>query len=49
MMREHSNTMVEYIKIFEKRSEELTIKDLIGFSSLNDSGNNDAADLISSD
>ena len=49
MMREHSNTMVEYIKIFEKRSEELTIKDLIGFSSLNDSGNTDAADLISSD
>lgn len=35
MMREHSNTMVEYIKIFEKRSEQLTIKDLIGFSSPN--------------
>lgn len=34
MMREHSNTMVEYIKIFEKRNEELTIKDLIGYSGL---------------
>lgn len=32
MMREHSNTMVEYIKVFEKRNEELTIKDLIGYS-----------------
>lgn len=34
MMREHSNTMVEYIKVFEKRNEELTIKDLIGYSGL---------------
>lgn len=34
VMREHSNTMVEYIKVFEKRNEELTIKDLIGFSGL---------------
>lgn len=34
MMREHSNTMVEYIRIFEKRNEELTIKDLIGYSGL---------------
>ncbi|MDA7425656.1 GntR family transcriptional regulator [Thalassococcus lentus] len=34
IMREHSNTMVEYIKIFEKRNEELTIKDLIGYSGL---------------
>jgi hypothetical protein len=41
--------MVEYIKIFEKRSEELTIKDLIGFSSFHDSGNTDAAYLISND
>ena len=32
MMREHSNTMVEYIKVFEKRNEEITIKDLVGFS-----------------
>jgi GntR family transcriptional regulator of vanillate catabolism len=32
MMREHSNIMVEYIKVFEKRNEELTIKDLIGYS-----------------
>lgn len=34
VMREHSNTMVEYIKVFEKRDEELTIKDLIGYSEL---------------
>jgi len=34
VMREHSNTMVEYIKVFEKRDEELTIKDLIGYSGL---------------
>lgn len=34
VMREHSNTMVEYIKVFEKRSEELTIKDLIGYSGI---------------
>ena len=31
-MREHSNIMVEYIKVFEKRDEEVTIKDLIGYS-----------------
>ena len=35
MMREHSNIKVEYIKIFEKRNAELTIKDLIGYSGLN--------------
>jgi len=34
VMREHSNTMVEYIKVFEKRNEDLTIKDLIGYSGL---------------
>ena len=34
VMREHSNTMVEYIKVFEKRNEELTIKDLIGYSGI---------------
>jgi GntR family transcriptional regulator of vanillate catabolism len=33
-MREHSNTMVEYIQVFEKRNEELTISDLIGYSGL---------------
>ena len=33
-MREHSNTMVTYIKVFEKRNKELTIKDLIGYSGL---------------
>jgi GntR family transcriptional regulator of vanillate catabolism len=38
VMREHSNTMVEYIKVFEKRDEELTIKDLIGYSGLGASG-----------
>jgi len=34
MMREHSNTMIEYIQVFEKRNEELTISDLIGYSGL---------------
>ena len=34
VMREHSNTMVEYIKVFEKRNEELTISDLIGYSGI---------------
>ena len=34
VMREHSNTMVEYIKVFEKRSDDLTIKDLIGYSGI---------------
>lgn len=32
MMREHSHTMVEYIEIFEKRNEELTLADLISYS-----------------
>jgi len=26
--------MVEYIQVFEKRTEELTIKDLIGYSGI---------------
>lgn len=34
VMREHSNTMVEYIKVFEKRNGELTMSDLIGYSGL---------------
>ena len=34
VMREHSNTMVEYIQVFEKRNEKLTIKDLIGYSGI---------------
>jgi len=35
VMREHSNTMIEYIQVFEKRTkEELTIKDLIDYSGL---------------
>lgn len=34
VMREHSNTMVEYIKVFEKRNEELTISDLIAYSTV---------------
>ncbi|WP_168797909.1 GntR family transcriptional regulator [Pacificoceanicola onchidii] len=32
MMREHSNTMVEYIEMFEKREEALTISELISYS-----------------
>jgi GntR family transcriptional regulator of vanillate catabolism len=35
VMREHSNTMVEYIEVFEKRNEALTISDLIGYSGIN--------------
>lgn len=32
MMREHSNTMVEYIEVFEKRSDDLTLTDLISYT-----------------
>lgn len=32
MMREHSNTMLEYIEVFEKRNRELTVADLISYS-----------------
>jgi|TARA_X000000368_G_scaffold419022_1_gene421576 GntR family transcriptional regulator of vanillate catabolism len=32
VMREHSNTMIEYIELFEKRHEELTLSDLISYS-----------------
>ena len=32
VMREHSNTMVEYIEVFEKRSDDLTITDLISYT-----------------
>ena len=35
MMREHSNTMVEYIEVFEKRNAELTLTDLISYSGIN--------------
>ncbi|MGA0234529.1 MAG: FCD domain-containing protein, partial [Alphaproteobacteria bacterium] len=35
VMREHSNTMVEYIEVFEKRSENLTITDLISYTGYN--------------
>ncbi|GAB5449327.1 GntR family transcriptional regulator [Gymnodinialimonas sp.] len=34
MMREHSNTMVEYIEVFEMRNEKLTVKDLISYSGI---------------
>ena len=34
VMREHSNTMVEYIEMFEKRNAGLTITDLISYSGL---------------
>lgn len=32
MMREHSNTMVEYIETFEKRDSKLTVNDLVAYS-----------------
>lgn len=35
VMREHSNTMVEYIEVFEKRNEALTLADLISYSGIN--------------
>jgi len=35
MMREHSNTMIEYIEVFEKRNEALTLSDLISYSGVN--------------
>ena len=38
MMREHSNTMVEYIEVFEKRDEKLTVNDLISYSGIDYSG-----------
>lgn len=34
VMREHSNTMIEYIEVFEKRNEELTVTDLISYSGI---------------
>lgn len=33
MMREHSHTMIEYIEMFEERNKELTLADLISYSS----------------
>ena len=33
MMREHSHTMVEYIQTFEKQGDDLTVADLIAFTS----------------
>ena len=46
VMREHSNAMVEYIEVFERRSADLTITDLISYTGydlnnttrMNDSG-----------
>ena len=32
MMREHANTMIEYIEMFEKRDEQLTVSDLVSYS-----------------
>ena len=34
MMQEHSHTMIEYIQMFEKRENGLTVSDLISYSSL---------------
>ena len=34
MMREHSHTMIEYIQTFEKKGADLTVADLIAFSSV---------------
>jgi len=32
MMREHSNTMIEYIGTFERRNKKLTVRDLVSYS-----------------
>jgi len=32
MMREHSNTMIEYNETFEKRGQGLTVSDLVSYS-----------------
>lgn len=32
MMREHANTMIEYIEMFEKRDDRLTVSDLVSYS-----------------
>lgn len=32
MMREHSNTMIEYIETFEQRNSKLTVRDLVSYS-----------------
>ncbi len=32
MMREHSNTMIEYIEVFEQRKNKLTVRDLVSYS-----------------
>lgn len=32
MMREHSNTMIEYIEMFERRNAKLTVRDLVSYS-----------------
>ena len=34
VMQEHSHTMIEYIQMFEKRENGLTVSDLISYSSL---------------
>lgn len=34
MMREHSYTMIEYIQTFEKRDKNLTVADLVAYSSI---------------
>ena len=34
MMREHSNTMIEYIQTFESREKNLTVSDLISYSGI---------------
>ena len=31
MMREHSNTMIEYIETFERRNTKLTVRDLVSY------------------
>lgn len=43
MMREHSNTMIAYIEMFEKRNTKLTVSDLVSYSV---QGNPEIDDLL---
>ncbi|MBX2836971.1 MAG: GntR family transcriptional regulator [Gammaproteobacteria bacterium] len=42
MMREHSNTMIEYIEVFEQRKTKLTVRDLVSYSVQGDPADDNA-------
>lgn len=43
MMREHANTMIEYIETFEKRDGRLTVYDLVAYSADESDDDNDSS------